>query len=277
MANSVRLTEDQAADIERQLLSGATCQSVADDYNRSEGWVSLAAQQIGLTYNKKTAKWSKTGRPVVKQGRPETAQVYPVRMTEQQQDVVKTMLLDGKTTRDVAACLDRSNTWAARAAWQVGLKYDFTAGAWIDTGETTVSNELTAAEYADLVTPDRERSNGKVETVVVEQMTVTDMTEATMAEMDADIAEALNLLGLAEQQRKDDIKAIANLTRQLADAETTVKRFGDKLDQVRMERQDLETRVLKLEGENKRLMDRLKGEISRGFLRQGMDSLRKVL
>jgi hypothetical protein len=199
-----------------------------------------------------------------------------VKVDPERAEQICKLLLDGHSTPAVGQSYGKSSAWVSAVAHSHGLVYSGQNqfdGKWIRKEQATMDNgawNLTNDEYNDLLTPERERSNGSTidETTAAAAETIAD--QAIIGSLDDDIKEALDLLAQAEKQRREDMTTIANLQTGREQNRTERKKLEAQLEA-------LQTRVDQLDVENKRLQNELKREISRGFLRQSMDSLRKVL
>lgn len=148
-------------------------------------------------------------------------------------------------------------------------------------------------DYEALLKPEREQpaNDEQAQTaawnMVIESTEEPLTPEPQMRSLADDVAEALELLSQAEQQRKTDVAKIRSLEDVNASFHHRMDADAERIQILGTEIDGLRNIVARLETENNRLMGKLKTEISRsatleekinrGLLRQGMDNLRKVL
>jgi len=191
--------------------------------------------------------------------------------SEQSQNIIR-RALSGESTNALGRAYQKSNGWIWKVLNDAGCRYDRDAKQWKQE-ITTVNDDawnMEQADYEALLTSKRKQSNTNGVAPHVDAATDSTSSLHELGSLEDDIQEALGLLARAEEQRKTDLADIARLTEKYDSERQGKTHLSQELTR-------LESRVAFLETENKRLMNNLKGEISRGLLRQGMDNLRKVL
>jgi len=186
------------------------------------------------------------------------------------------LLVSGGTTSSVGKVYGVSSSTVAAAVMMMGYVYEGHAGHgnWIRKQETTTMNGQTSDEwnmatddYNALLAPEREPT---VETVDVANPPAMPLLTSD----DEDLQAAARLLDKAADVRRIDVALITDLQ---ARVDEMMLKIGSATLSAQNEHDRYEQQIGQLQTENKRLNEKIKVEISRGFLRQSMDNLRKVL
>jgi|GEM_PF-3017566 len=204
------------------------------------------------------------------------------------------LLIGGETTYTVGAVYGFSNTSVGEAVRRIGLVFlgHPGHGKWIRKEENAAMNgqtndewNMSTDDYTALLKTQRHdlkespfspTDDDQTTYVKSETQRAPDVQRQYLdytiddAALGKDVAEALDLLAQAEQQRKQDLAVIGEM-------ESRVDGLLEVDGKWRATIEARDHKIAQLESEVKRLMSAVKTEISRGLLRQGMDSLRKVL
>lgn len=172
-------------------------------------------------------------------------------------------LLGGMSTVEVSKVVGISQTYVSKIGREEGLTFtgwNQWDGKWVRKEQPMDSNGEWSPEedYASLVMSDRERV--ALEQTVVEAEAP---SEALLTSDDDDLRQAARLVDRLTDQRLVDKTLIADLEARIADLQTRNAELNDLHDH-------RDRYVAQLETENKRLMEEIKREISRGLLRQSI-------